>query len=201
MASKFFKAFNFFKGKGKVSPTIKSVKPSVTVRKKGVKASLEKTRSDEYRKRYTALDKSEKKVETGKKMMREGQKERKRMVDTGRAFQFKHSKSFHAIKPGDKDQYKPQMKVAGPQKKFKTGKELEREKKMGGGMMGRRFGMKKGTPNPFKKETNVEKIKKTFAPKGLKKIDPEKQKGLAKLKKARPDVVRKMGYFKKGGRS
>ena len=68
-------------------------------------------------------------------------------------------------------------------------------------MMGRRFGMKKGTPNPFKKETDVDKIKKTFAPKGLKKIDPQKQKGLAKLKKARPDVVRKMGYFKKGGRS
>ena len=201
MASKFFKAFNFFKSKGKVSPTIKSVKPSTTVTKKGVKASLEKTRSDEYRKRYTALDKAEGKVKTGKKMMQEGQKERKRMVDTGRAFQFKHSKSFHAVKPGDKDQYKPQMKVAGPQKKFKTGKELEREKKMGGGMMGRRFGMKKGTP--FKKETNVDKIKKAFpvTKKGLKKIDPEKQKGLAKLKKARPDVVRKMGYFKKGGRS
>ena len=121
------------------------------------------------------------------------------MVDTGRAFQFKYSKSYHPLKPGDKDQYKSQMKVAGPQKKFKTGKELEREKKMGGGMMGRRFGMKSGTP--FKKETNVEKIKKTFAPKGLKKIDPQKQKGLAKLKKARPDVVRKMGYFKRGGRS
>ena len=46
-------------------------------------------------------------------------------------------------------------------------------------------------------------IKKAFpvTKKGLKKIDPEKQKGLAKLKKARPDVVRKMGYFKKGGRS
>ena len=56
MASKFFKAFNFFKSKGKVSPTITSVKPSTTVTKKGVKASLEKTRSDEYRKRYTALD-------------------------------------------------------------------------------------------------------------------------------------------------
>ena len=83
---------------------------------------------------------------------------------------------------------------------FTKGKNL-REKRMGGGMMGRRFGMKKGTPNPFKKQTNVEKIKKTFAPKGLKKIDPEKQKGLAKLKKARPDVVKKMGYFKKGGRS
>ena len=168
MASKFFKAFNFFKSKGEVSPTIKSVKPSTTVTKKGVKASLEKTRSDEYRKRYTALDKAEDKVKTGKKMMKEGQKERKKMVDTGRAFQFKHSKSYHAVKPGDKDLYKSQMKVAGPQKKFKKGKELEREKKMGGGMMGRRFGMKKGSP--FKKETNVDKIKKTFAPKRKKKF-------------------------------
>ena len=169
MASKFFKAFNFFKGK--VSPTIKSVKPSTTVTKKGVKASIDKTRSDEYRKRYTALDKAEDKVKTGKKMMQEGQKERKRMVDTGKAFQFKHSKSYHAVKPGDKDQYKPQMKVAGPQKKFKTGKELEREKKMGGGMMGRRFGMKSGTPKP---ETNVDKIKKAFAPKGKIKFDAKK---------------------------
>ena len=96
-------------------------------------------------------------------MMREGQKERKKMVDTGRAFQFKSSKSVYALGPGDKEKYKRNMKVAGPQKKFKTGKELEREKKMGGGMMGRRFGMKSGTP--FKKETNVDKIKKTFAPK------------------------------------
>ena len=195
--------------KGKVSPTITSVKPSTTVTIQGVKASVDKTKSDEYRKRYTALDKSEAKVQTGKKMMQEGQKERKRMVDTGRAFQFKHSKSFHAVKPGDKDQYKPQMKKPKKQKRFYTGKELEQQeyfkykkdrvKKMGGGMMGRRFGMKSGSP--FKKETNVEKIKKTFAPKGLKKIDPQKQKGLAKLKKARPDVVRKMGYFKRGGRS
>ena len=180
----------------KVAPTIKSVKPT-----KDIKGSVKRVYRDEESKRIDKTVASKEKMKAGKKMMREGQKERKRMVDTGRAFQFKHSKSFHAVKPGDKDQYKPQMKVAGPQKKFKKGKELEREKKMGGGMMGRRFGMKKGTPNPFKKETNVEKIKKTFATKGLKKIDPEKQKGLAKLKKARPDVVRKMGYFKKGGRS
>ena len=165
MASKFFKAFNFFKGKGEVSPTIKSVKPSVTVRKKGVKASLEKTRSEEYRKRYTALDKAEDKVKTGKKMMKEGQKERKKMVDTGRAFQFKHSKSYHAVKPGDKDQYKPQMKVAGPQKKFQKGKELE--KKADGGRIGRKF----GSPKP---KTNVEKIKKAFAPKGKIKFDAKK---------------------------
>ena len=93
------------RGKGKVSPTIKSVKPSVTVRKKGVKASIEKTRGDEYRKRYTALNKAEDKVKTGKKMMREGQKERKHMVDTGKAFQFKGG-SRHAIKPGENPKVK-----------------------------------------------------------------------------------------------
>ena len=74
-----------------------------------------------------------------------------------------------------------------------------RVKKMGGGMMGRRFGMRSGTPRP---KTNVEKIKEAFgAKKGLKKIDPKKQKGLAKLKQERPDVVRKMGYMKRGGRA
>ena len=36
---------------------------------------------------------------------------------------------------------------------------------------------------------------------GKKKIDPKKQPGLAKLKKKRPDVVAKMGFFKKGGRA
>ena len=164
--------FSFVKPGKQVFKTITSVKPSTTVTKKGVKASIDKTRSDEYRKRYTALDKSEAKVQTGKKMMQEGQKERKRMVDTGRAFQFKHSKSFHAVKPGEKRDTSL-MKKSKPQKKFKTGKELEREKKMGGGMMGRRFGMKKGT-NPFKKETNVEKIKKTFAPRGKIKFDAKK---------------------------
>ena len=148
------------KGKGKVSPTITSVKPSTTVTKKGVKASIDKTRSDEYRKRYTALDKAEDKVVTGKKMMQEGQKERKRMVDTGRAFQFKHSRSFHAVKPGEKRDTSV-MKKSKPQKKFKTGKELAREKKMGGGMMGRRFGMKKGSGKKFPDLTGDGKV--TFA--------------------------------------
>ena len=157
--------FGKFFSKGKVLPTIKSVKPTTDI-----SGSVKRTKKDEFRKRYTALDEAETKIKTGKKMMQEGQKERKRMVDTGRAFQFKHGKSFHAVKPGDKPEikYKGNVKVAGPQKKFKKGKELEREKKMGGGMMGRRFGMKKGSP--FKKETNVDKIKKTFAPKRKKKF-------------------------------
>ena len=137
-------------------------------------------------------------MKTGKKMMREGQKERKKLIDTGRAVQFKHTKTVSAINPGEKDRFKGLTKEEKP-KKFKTGKELARENRMGGGMMGRRMGYSRGTPKP---KTNVQKIKEAFATKsGLKKIDPKKQKGLAKLKKARPDVVRKMGYFKRGGRS
>ena len=62
-----------------------------------------------------------------------------------------------------------------------SGKELEqqkyfnkeREKKMGGGMMGRRFGMKAGTP-----KTGIQKIKETFATK--KKLSPKQMK-IAKL--------------------
>ena len=83
------------------------------------------------------------------------------------------------------------------QEKKKLKEQRNKNKKMGGGFMGKRMGYSKGTPKP---KTNVEKIKEAFgSKKGLKKIDPKKQKGLAKLKKARPDVVRKMGYFKKGG--
>jgi hypothetical protein len=145
-------------GKGQVSPTIKSVKPNL-------KKTVKETKGERFTKNIKALNKAEGKLKTGKEMMREGQKERKKLVDTGRAFQFRGVKSYHAMGPGDKEKYGKSMKVAGPQKKFKKGKELDREKKMGGGMMGRRFGMKKGTPSPFKKETNVDKIKKTFAPK------------------------------------
>ena len=98
-------------GKNKVAPTIKSVKPSVTVRKKGVKASIEKAKGDEYSKRIKDFDTAEGKVREGKKMMREGQKERKRMVDTGRAFQFKGG-SRHPVKPGEnpKVRYKGLLK-------------------------------------------------------------------------------------------
>ena len=179
----------------KVSPDIKSVKPT----KLPVSKSIEKAKSDEFRKRYTALDKAEGKLKTGKQMMREGQKERKKLMDTGRAVQFKYTKSVHAVKPGDKDRFKG-LTTEKKSKKFKKGKEL-RENRMGGGMMGRRFGMRSGTP--FKKETNVDKIKKTFAPKkNLKKIpEGKKGEGLRKLKAARPDVTRKMGFLKRGGRA
>jgi len=150
--------------KGKVSPTIKSVKPNL-------KKTVKQTKSGEYSKRIRSLSDSEDKIKTGKKMMQEGQRARKKMVDTGRAFQFKSSTSYHAMGPGDKEKYGASMKVAKPQKRFSTGKELEqqeyfnkgkgREKKMGGGMMGRRFGMKKGSGKKFPDLTGDGKV--TFA--------------------------------------
>ena len=184
------KAVKSLPRKKKVSPDIKSIKPT----KLPISESIKKTKDAEYRKRYTALDAAEGKLKTGKKMMKEGQKERKKLVDTKKAFQFPNLKSFHAVQPGKPN---PLAKKPTPDKKFKKGKELDREKKMGGGMMGRRFGMKMGTPKP---KTNVEKIRETFAPKNknLKPVDKKKNPGLAKL----PIEVRnKMGYAKKGGRA
>ena len=125
--------------KGKVSPTIKSVKPTTDI-----SGSVKRTKKDEFRKRYTALDEAENKIKTGKKMMQEGQKTRKNMVDTNRAFQFKNIKSYHAIEPGEN----PKVKYKG----------LLKEKKAKGGRVGRKF----GNPKP---KTAVEKIKKAFDPK------------------------------------
>ena len=122
----------------KVSPDIKSVKPT-----KDIKGSVDRVKTGEFRKRYKALDKAEGKLKTGKQMMREGQKERKKLMDTGRAVQFKHTKTFTAIKPGEKDRFKCLTKEEKP-KKFKKGKEL-RENRMGGGMMGRRMGYSQGS--------------------------------------------------------
>ena len=46
----------------------------------------------------------------------------------------------------------------------------------------------------YKRNTNIPGRKK------MKKINAKKQPGLAALKKKRPDVVKKMGYFKNGGK-
>ena len=196
--SKFFLGKLF--SKGKVSPTIKSVKPTTDI-----KGSVKRVYRDETSKRIDATTKVKEKMKKGKQMMKEAQKERKKLVGTGRAFQFKSSNDVFAVRPGEKPEkfYKGLLKEDKPKKKFKTGKQLEaekkaRENKKGGGMMGRRFGMKSGTP--FKKETDVEKIKKAFSPKGknLKPVDPKKQKGLSKLPR---EVRNKMGYMKSGGRA
>ena len=89
----------------KVLPDIKSVKPT-----KDIKGSVERVKSKEYLKRIRKLDEATEKVSKGKKMMKEGQKERKKMRDTGKAFQFKDKKTWHPLKPGDKKTYKVNKK-------------------------------------------------------------------------------------------
>ena len=140
----------------KVSPTIKSVKPT-----KDIKGSVKRVYRDETSKRIDATTKVKEKMAAGKKMMREAQKERKKLVDTGRAFQFKGSKDTFAVRPGEnpKKQYKGLIKEDKPQKKFKTGKELAREKRMGGGMMGRRMGYSQGDKVSKKSSLGMQSIK------------------------------------------
>ena len=143
----------------KVAPTIKSVKPT-----KDIKGSVKRVYRQEESKRIDKTVASKKKMETGKKMMREGQKELRRQIDTRTAFKFKGGKTGEktfAIKPGEnvKEKFKGLIEENKPTKKFKTGKQLEAEKKAKGG----RIGYRAGTP---KKQTNVQKIKKTFG-KGL----------------------------------
>ena len=123
--------FSFVKPGKQIFKFVKDKTGVITGVKPNLKKTVQETKSDEYRKRYTALDKAEGKIKSGKQMIKEGQKERKTMVDTKRAFQFKHTKGFHAIKPGDK----PEVKYKGN----------VRKQKKGGGMMGRRFGYKDGS--------------------------------------------------------
>ena len=146
--SAYFKVFSTIakklKGnKSKVGPTIKSVKPNL-------KKTVAQTKSDEYVKRIRELDSAEKKIKSGKEMMKEGQKARKKMIDTKRAFQFKHGKSTHAIKPGEK----PEVKYKGN----------VREQKMGGGMMGRRMGYSQGSKKGKIPTTPKEKSLAKLAP-------------------------------------
>ena len=91
----------------KVAPDIKSVKPT-----SDLKGSAERTKSKEYIKRIKKLDKAQDKIEKGKQLMKEGQKERKGMKETGTAFQFKSFKSYHPVAPGDAKKYKIKKGVA-----------------------------------------------------------------------------------------
>ena len=154
----------------KVSPTIKSVKPT-----KDISGSVKRVTQKVTSKRIDDVNKVRNKMKTGKQMMREAQQERKNLVDTGRAFKFRSGKEIYTTIPGENPKVKFKSTIAKdagrtPAKKFKKGKELE--KKADGGRIGRRF----GSPNP--KKTNIEKIKETFSPK--KNLSPKQMK-IAKL--------------------
>ena len=150
--------------KGKVAPTIKSVKPT-----KDIKGSVKRVYRQEESKRIDKTVASKEKMKAGKKMMREGQKELRKQIDTGRAFRFKRGKigeSTFATKPGEnpKKKFKGLIEEDKPIKKFKTGKELAREKRMGGGMMGRRMGYMSGSKKGKIPTTPKEKSLAKLAP-------------------------------------
>ena len=161
---------------GKKSPTIKSVKPTFPKTKmsqalRDVKMTALKTKGS-IKKGSQDMDRDIQKVKSklGQTMQKlVGEPVTKSGVSKG-----KDMKKFKtpSLNP------KPINKATGGREKkmgFNEYKKSLREKKMGGGMMGRRFGMKMGTPKP---KTNVEKIKQTFGPK--KKLS-EKQMKIAKL--------------------
>ena len=75
----------------------------------------------------------------------------------------------------------------------KLKKQRDKNKKMGGGFMGKRMGYSKGTPKP---KTNVDKIKKAFPAKtkikfDAKKSDLDKSGDLSKYEKARGMAIAK----------
>ena len=148
----------------KVAPTIKSVPPT-----KDIKGSVKRVYRQEESKRIDKTVASKEKMKKGKKMMREGQKELRRQIDTGTAFKFKGGKTGEktfAIKPGEnvKEKFKGLIEESKPTKKFKTAKELARENKMGGGMMGRRMGYSQGSKKGKIPTTPKEKSLAKLAP-------------------------------------
>ena len=79
------------------------------------------------------------------------------------------------------------------QEKKKLEEQRNKNKKMGGGFMGKRMGYSKGTPKP---KTNVDKIKKAFPAKtkikfDAKKSDLDKSGDLSKYEKARGMAIAK----------
>ena len=147
-------------GKGKVSPTIKSVKPTT----KSMSKSVKDTKLDQSVKNVDRVNKLKRQKEEGIRSARKASRDLQSGAETK---QFtKIGKNFYARQvPADATDLR--NPTVAKTKKFKTGKQLEaekkgkekkmgfneykkslREKKMGGGMMGRRFGMKKGSKFP-----------------------------------------------------
>ena len=150
---------NLMFGKGRVSPTIKSVKPTTNIA-----GSVDKVKKSAAFKNFKTVQALKKKKDEGKKMMQEAQKELRRAVETKRATQIGDS-IYHRNVPADPADLRNEKSA----KAFKGKKGKELEKKAKGGRVGLKFGSKK---------SNVQKIQETFGPK--KKLSPKQMK-IAKL--------------------
>jgi hypothetical protein len=145
-----------FGKKSKVSPDIKSVKPNL-------KKTVRETKSEAEFKNFEKVEKFRKQKEEGIKSARKAQKELQRAAETKRATKIGRQYFARSVPPRASDLNNP---TVAKTKKFKTGKQIEAEKRnksskdffetqvekrnkakkgfMGGGMAGRRFGYKGG---------------------------------------------------------
>jgi len=191
MASKYFKAFNFFKKKGTVAPTITQPRQLPGTMKK-IRSQYEKFG---FKKAKTATDRANivrnkksiermEKLDKAKAKRKEGikaSKEVKKMVDTGQAKNI-GGQVFH--------------------------KSVREKKAMGGGVTGAIDKIKKKEPKkdsikekimPSKKKKRLEELRKEL---GMKKGGRAKKKfpdltGDGKVTQA--DILKGRGVFKKGG--
>jgi hypothetical protein len=191
MASKYFKAFNFFKKKGTVAPTITQPRQLPGTMKK-IRSQYEKFG---FKKAKTATDRANivrnkksiermEKLDKAKAKRKEGikaSKEVKKMVDTGQAKNI-GGQVFH--------------------------KSVREKKAMGGGVTGAIDKIKKKEPKkdsikekimPSKKKKRLEELRKEL---GMKKGGRAKKKfpdltGDGKVTQA--DILKGRGVFRKGG--
>ena len=169
---------------------------------KAVKPNVPKTKTEKLKSKLKILNQ---KVKGATAKLKQTQFERDNPKFKGKDFTFKtqtgksesNREAYKRIQKENTKVFKGMIDDAFKNVKKEKKATGGRVGKMGGGMMGRRFGMRSGTPKP---KTNVEKIKEAFSSKGknLKPVDKKKNPGLAKL----PTKVRnKMGYMKSGGRA
>ncbi len=146
-----------FGKKSKVSPDITSVKPNL-------KKTVRETKSEAEFKNFEKVEKFRKQKEEGIKSARKAQKELQRAAETKRATKIGRQYFARSIPPRASDLNNP---TVAKTKKFKTGKQIEAEKRnksskdffetqvekrnkakkgfMGGGMAGRRMGYSQGS--------------------------------------------------------
>jgi len=139
-------------GGNKVSPTIKSVKPTTNIA-----GSVDKTKTAAGLKNFKNVQSLRTKKETGEKMFKEAQQELRRAAETKRATKIGKDYFGRSV-PADRTDLRNEASA----KAFKIGKGKDLEKKAKGG----RVGLKRGT-GLMKKKSNVDKIKKTFGSKSL----------------------------------
>ena len=178
-----------FGKKSKVSPDIKSVKPNL-------KKTVRETKSEAEFKNFEKVEKFRKQKEEGIKSARKAQKELQRAAETKRATKIGRQYFARSIPPRASDLNNP---TVAKTKKFKTGKQLEAEKRnksskdffetqvekrnktkkgfMGGGFAGRRMGYSQGSNGKIKFDA--------------KKSDLDKSGDLSKYEKARGMAIAK----------